>query len=590
MQARDTTWVIAITVGTFAIASTRSPFAQSSEAQALSHIMTSLLALGQTIYTLPRKAPARSLLWALILVPLAPYLANIAAMRHAQSSTVTHGHPVEALFANAKLDFERLLQRQSKTYSAAHDEYRRRYGVEPPPGFQAWYESAASHQSPIIDDFDMIFDAVSPLWKLSGQEVLEGMKAAQNARRSQLWRCRFSRKSAKTKCSHKTLKNDRHFGLLFDTLLGGLSDVLPDIEFLVNHLDEPAVLIPVSSVREDPGAKERVNVTVMSREPIWGEITKFCGPRTGEGFTADQKVETLGLPFITDISRSKDLCRHVEYSTAHALLVKPQSFRLVEGRVPILSVGSLSTMGDLLFPSPAYIEEGFRYDPASDVEWEGKRRNLYWAGSTTGGFASDDQWRLYQRQRFVELAQNLRRQGHSYLREADGVVRREESWFLDSRLYDVAFTRILQCETKHCRDQAAYFNMKGWAHKDEALQSQLVFDMDGNGISGRYYKLLASKSTPLKQTLLREWHDERLIPWLHYIPVSLGMEEMPELVSYLTLTEAGQRVAREVAEEGREWFLRALREDDFRIYTHRLLLELARVQDPARRAGKPGVP
>lgn len=109
-----------------------------------------------------------------------------------------------------------------------------------------------------------------------------------------------------------------------------------------------------------------------------------------------------------------------------------------------------------------------------------------------------------------------------------------------------------------------------------------MFDLDGNGISGRYYKLLASKSVPLKQTLLREWHDERLVPWVHYIPISQGMEEVPEIAAYLTGTEMGEELARAVAEGGSEWFGRPLREVDRGVYMYRLFLELARLQDGER--------
>ena len=77
------------------------------------------------------------------------------------------------------------------------------------------------------------------------------------------------------------------------------------------------------------------------------------------------------------------------------------------------------------------------------------------------------------------------------------------------------------------------------------------------------------------------------MPWVHYIPVSLGMEELPELVTHLVVNEAGRRIARDVAEEGREWFGEALREVDRSIYVYRLLLELARLPDPERRAGVP---
>lgn len=133
--------------------------------------------------------------------------------------------------------------------------------------------------------------------------------------------------------------------------------------------------------------------------------------------------------------------------------------------------------------------------------------------------------------------------------------------------------------------ESLYFRTKPCADKDAPLKSRLVFDLDGsNGISGRYYKLLASRSAPLKQTLLREWHDDHLLPWLHYIPVSQSMEELPELVFYLTSTEAGQQRAKEIAEQGREWYKRAFREVDLTIYAYRHILELARLQDPEREA------
>jgi hypothetical protein len=63
------------------------------------------------------------------------------------------------------------------------------------------------------------------------------------------------------------------------------------------------------------------------------------------------------------------------------------------------------------------------------------------------------------------------------------------------------------------------------------------------------------------------------------------MEELPELVSFLTSNEKGQRIAREIAERGRDWYFKALREVDMSIYTYRLVLELARLQDPQSQAG-----
>lgn len=592
-QRRHARWSIAPAIETFSVIAACDPFAQYSESHAVFNVVASALALAQVIYILPKRWKAKSGLWIFLLVPLVPYLANMITIRSTQSSirqsfSGSHQHPIETLINNAKASFATLIQRQSKTYTAAHDEYRRRYNVAPPNGFEDWYHFAAAHRSPIIDDFDTIYRSVSPFWQMSADKILQIMDQAQANSEAELWSCTFSSTEGKTRCHHPYRTYDRHIELLFDRLLGNLSVTLPDVRFLVNHLDEPRVLNPPRSPKGRNGLHDRqFKLTNMSRRPIWDALTKYCAfERHDEAAAATPGVETFGLPLVTNLSSTMDLCQHQEYQALHGLFIHPTSFRLIEGSVPVLSAGSPSTMGDILFPSPAYIEDEFQYQDANDVEWETKQNNLYWAGSTTGGYALDSQWRSYHRQRFVSLAQNSERKRHIYLREIKGVVEQVASRFLNARLFDVAFTRIFQCTMKYCRDQRAHFRTKPWADKNKAFHSRLAFDMDGNGISGRYYRLLASKSVPLKQTLLREWHDDRLVPWAHYIPVSQSMEEIPELVSYLTTSETGQLKAKEVAELGREWHAKAFREIDLSIYVYRLLLEIARLQDPDRQVGK----
>ena len=525
-------------------------------------------------------------LWLFLLTSIVPYLADVRAIKEAQLRTQqsfgdTHEHPAETLFNNAKANFGNLLHNQSKSYAAACDEYRRRYGAEPPHGFEDWFNFAVSHHSAIVDDFDTIYTSVSPFWKLSGAEVLHIMTEVQAKPDWDLWSCTVSAQNAQTRCSHPSRTFDRHIGLLFNRLTGNLSIALPDVKFLVNHLDEPRVLFPLqSSIMDDSS-----NSNNKSKRPVWDALTRKCPSEQRKAIPTNSTFETFGLSFVTALSSIMDLCGHPEYEAMHGLLAHPAYSRMIQETVPVLSTGSLSTMGDVLYPSPAYLEADFQYDETQDVEWEKKQNKLYWTGSTTGGQASNDEWRYFHRQRFVSLAQNLGAKRHVYLREIEGVVTRVASHFLNSRLFDVAFTRIFQCDARDCRDQRAHFNIKPWADRHSAFRSKLAFDMDGNGISGRYYQLLASKSVPLKQTLLREWHDDRLVPWAHYIPISQSLDEVPELVSYLTSSDTGKRIAKEIAGLGRNWHSQALREIDITIYTYRLLLELARLQDLERSAG-----
>ncbi|KAJ4016234.1 hypothetical protein NW766_004425 [Fusarium irregulare] len=570
-------------LGTFAFASARNPFSQSSQLQVISHILVSILSLFQVTQWISKQVKGRAALWVFASASILPFIYNEYMIHEAQSAALgafsdTNPHPVEMLSRQAIENFESSLRNQSQTYEAAVNEYKRRYAIDPPSGFDGWFRFAQEHQSPIIDDFDIIHNSISPFLKLSGQDVLDRMTKLHQTPGSEVWMCDFHGKAAKTICRHPNRRYDRHYSLLFNKLLGNLLGELPNVKFLINHFDEPRVVL------QPRNADEEFGLTDMSRQSTWEVLTRSCPVSQPVVRDPQSEIRTYGLPFVKSQVSESDLCRHHEYKDLQGNFVSPKTFRLIEGLVPVLTTGAFSTMGDILFPSPAYIEDEFQYDETRDMSWAEKKNNVYWRGSTTGGYAQDGRWRDYQRQRFVTMAQNLGQRHHSYLQKGGDSISAVKSSFLNGRLFDVGFTRIFQCDRKFCRDQSTHFDVKSWADKDTALRSKLAFDLDGNGISGRYYKLLSSNSLPLKQTILREWHDERLVPWVHYIPVSQSLEELPELVTFLTSTERGQRLAEGIANRGRDWMGKAVREVDMAVYTYRLLLELARLQDPERKA------
>ncbi|CEI63699.1 hypothetical protein FVEN_g6820 [Fusarium venenatum] len=583
--ATQMSWSIAPTVGTFVLACARDPSSQSSQLQAISHVLVSTVSLAQVTQFLPKQAKGKSVIWLFLSLSILPFVFNeymIYETQNAAINTFSHGrqHPVEILAGRSMEKFESTMRNQSGTYEAAALEYKRRYRLDPPTGFEGWFQFAQHHKSPIIDDFDMITDSISPFLKLSGKEVAEAMDKLYKTSGNEVWLCEFLGRTSTMKCKHKSRVYDRHYSFLFNRLLYNLPGVLPNVKLLINHFDEPRLMN--HSPKGDQ--KKEINLTDMSQRPTWDTLTRRCLTSQARSGGATKNAGAFGLPFVEDHLAESDLCRHPEYQRLHGAFISPKTFPLIEGLVPVLSTGAYSTMGDVLFPSPAYIEKEFQYDSDRDMQWSEKNNNLYWRGSTTGGYAQDGRWRDYQRQRFVSMTQNLGHQKQSYLRKEGDSISTVKSRFLNGRLFDVGFTRIFQCDRKFCRDQSTYFDVKSWADKDKAFSSRLAFDLDGNGISGRYYKLLASNSLPLKQALLREWHDERLMPWVHYIPVSQSLEELPELVTYLTSIEKGQRLAEDIANRGKKWMGKAVREVDMAIYLYRLILELARLQDPEREA------
>lgn len=107
-------------------------------------------------------------------------------------------------------------------------------------------------------------------------------------------------------------------------------------------------------------------------------------------------------------------------------------------------------------------------------------------------------------------------------------------------------------------------------------------DIDGNAFTERFYRLLKSNSTVFKMTMFHEWHDDRLVPWVHYVPISLEMKELPETLRFLADTERGREIAREIAEQGSTWAKKVLRAEDLRLAMWRILLEYGRLYDGKR--------
>lgn len=93
-----------------------------------------------------------------------------AAVRH-RDGAASFQHPIPKLMAEAEDAFRNKLERQSKTLPAAVAEYKRRYGRDPPKGFDDWWRFTQERNVKMIDDYNAIHDDLSPFWDFSGAEL-----------------------------------------------------------------------------------------------------------------------------------------------------------------------------------------------------------------------------------------------------------------------------------------------------------------------------------------------------------------------------------------------------------------------------------
>lgn len=333
----------------------------------------------------------------------------------------------------------------------------------------------------------------------------------------------------------------------------------------------------------DAGGVSKPEFQDVKHKSIWERITGPCQGKPSK--TYQPTVYDHGIPFVQDWYEAKDVCQHPEFDLMHGFFSSPETCMLTDAPMPVLSQAAPTSFGDIMYPSPWYTEkqEQGNYNDEEDPPWEQKANTLNWAGSTTGSHSTNGSWNYSHRQRFVKLVQTLNETSHKYLREVKpGAWQSYEATEDHSGLFDVRLTAVIQCDDQDCAEQKDFFALGEKQERSQQFHSRFIFDTDGNSFSGRYYTLLQSRSVVLKQTVLREWHDERLIPWVHYIPVSLSMEELPEIMRYMTSSEQGRRRAKEIADAGREWHGKVLRREDFTVYLYRLMLELARIMDPHR--------
>jgi hypothetical protein len=108
----------------------------------------------------------------------------------------------------------------------------------------------------------------------------------------------------------------------------------------------------------------------------------------------------------------------------------------------------------------------------------------------------------------------------------------------------------------------------------------------------RFRSFLFSKSVPIKATIYEEWHDSRIVPWKHFIPLDNAFAGIWPISEYFfgkcvsALGQEGGKMsrckahdieARDIAYSGAEWAQKVLRKDDMLLYLMRLLMEYGRI-------------
>ncbi|KHJ34941.1 putative glycosyltransferase family 90 protein [Erysiphe necator] len=541
-------------------------------------------------------------------------------------------HPIDELIEEAEIFFENLLAKRSYNLKTTAAKYRERRGRHPPPGFDLWYEFARAKKAVIVEDFfDQIYHDLTPFWGVKPSMMRE--------------KARSYEMTIRIRNHQASAESNWFWTQIWLDLIKSIQHLLPDMDIALNAMDEPRIVTPWEEVnnymeterkaRKMPAPEEVItefsSMRTFNKEEhstvewetgengsYWGIATRGCHPdslaRKSIVMTDLNHPPLISLEyttphtyksFVSNYSASTDFCNQPDLQGLHGMMIKPLSISSTKDFFPMFGGSKLQTNNEILLPAPIYWSNEERYSGGyyHGGPWEEKLDFVIWRGVATGGRNRPDNWRGFQRHRFVAMTNGSKVSAAEHWRSIP------ENWALPSSQHglaaqvenrlgewthewsDTAFVD-LKCDPQEnltCNYTSPYFSIMPNMMMGDQFQRKFLPDIDGNSFSGRYRGFLLSTSLPIKATIFHEWHDSRLVPWKHFVPMDNRFMEFWGIMQYFIGYE-GTNIkiqghddkAKKIALDGQNWANQVLRTEDMQVYVLRLLLEYARLLDERR--------
>ncbi|KAH7326296.1 putative endoplasmic reticulum-resident kdel protein [Stachybotrys elegans] len=537
-------------------------------------------------------------------------------------------HPIQKLMADAVARHEELLAKRSYDLETAAARYRERRGRHPPPGFDRWFQATVDHDAILVEDyFDRIYKDLAPFWGLD-REVL--------VNRANTWDWVVRVRNGIANGDGNT--TDRVPWLqLWTKLVDEFAVHLPDVDMPINYMDEPRLLVPHDEIAKLVEKEQKTRampppnrvtskyiglagVDASHNRPYrarwygtknayWNLAVAACGPDTPaygvkavKDFSAPAEMPHDWQPdyayhgFIQNWTASMDPCLQPHLRQLHGSFIEPLSLSTTKELIPLFGGSKLMLNNEILIPGAMYLtdDEFYSGGESHGPEWSQKRNGLVWRGDASGGRSRNTTWHHFQRHRLIDMlnhttvsrmearrmrAKTFELPSPSIYHSSRRAWGRVGSWLRE--FADVGFVHL--CPPNECDFLPQFFAETPSKPMSEQYEYKFLPDADGNSFSARFRGFMRSTSLPLKATIYAEWHDDRLIPWLHFAPLDNTFQDLYAVLEYLGDNDGpGDRAAAFMAQQGQEWAERVLRREDMKLYVWRLLLEWARLCDENR--------
>ncbi|WVQ78122.1 hypothetical protein IAT38_000203 [Cryptococcus sp. DSM 104549] len=288
--------------------------------------------------------------------------------------------------------------------------------------------------------------------------------------------------------------------------------------------------------------------------------------------------------YVADFDKAVDFCQNPDLMGLHHVLLADEH-RAAVNLVPVVAMCGTAWNSDIVGVPLDGVYERVPYVP-----WEKKDvSKIFWRGTATGLFHDKRKpWRSSQRERLHFWATNTT--GTVPLLLPDGTVRDWERGEVVEGWLDVGLSGgATQCniEDGTCDEMNEVIQFKERVKKEASGRYKYAIDVDGNGWSSRFRRLLSGNNVVFKSTVYVEWFNTLLIPWYHYIPVKPDYSDIFDILAFFEGSPGGSipghdDLARDIAANAREFTEDQWRHEDMQSFMFLLILEYWRMMSDDR--------
>ncbi len=282
----------------------------------------------------------------------------------------------------------------------------------------------------------------------------------------------------------------------------------------------------------------------------------------------------------------------------------PPALRPLQELLPVFSRSKTDSYSDIIIPLRRISEPPEGSTESFGMKW----RKLAWRGKVDRPRSSHELLRGGHQERLVHQLTNPARSERTRLllpnHKNEYKFEQVPTGALNDLLpLDVAFSSYTACKAAaagdnkdNCGDASDEFRKN--PEDIELLRSQYVLAVDSDdGPPREFLRTLRSSSVPFYASIFQEWYTERLMPWIHFVPIDLRFHALHSTLAYFVgiPKQDGRKLnGREVdmaarpddgkwiGDQGKGWAAKTMRREDMEVYLFRLLLEWGRVVDDKR--------